>query len=107
MPPFQVSATDKDAGPNGTVTYNVTSDYFTIDSSTGRITSRKVLDREAVAKHTVIVSALDGGSPAKVSKIFKYGRKLFMKRTRHNFNGYNFHILRLFHSVPERFNTLM
>ena len=66
---FQVAASDTDAGINGTVRYNTSSKYFTIDQNTGRIVSKEVLDREKIAAHTVIVTAVDGGSPAKVRNV--------------------------------------
>lgn len=63
---FQVSATDNDAGINGTIVYNISSHFFTIDANNGRILTTVSLDREQIARHTIIVSATDGGVPAKV-----------------------------------------
>ena len=63
---IQVSASDKDVGINGTVRYNISGNYFSIDHNNGKITNKETLDREKITKHTVIVIAFDGGNPAKV-----------------------------------------
>eukprot|EP00795_Rhopilema_esculentum_P002535 gene2535-730_t len=65
----QVFATDKDLGVNGTIRYNMSSEFFSIDTTNGKITTKLSLDRENVSKHTLIVTAFDGGSPAKNSAV--------------------------------------
>ena len=81
---FQVSASDSDAGINGTVRYNMSSKYFSIDQNTGRIVNKEALDREKVAKHTVIVTAVDGGNPVKVcQETFSWGGGHFDRLTNH------------------------
>ena len=62
----QVDAIDKDLGYNGSVTYNLSSEYFSINSKDGKIISKVSLDREIISRHTLIVTARDGGQPAKV-----------------------------------------
>lgn len=69
---LQVSASDKDAGINGTVRYNISGVYFSIDQNNGKITNKETLDREKIAKHTVIITAFDGGSPVKVRILFAF-----------------------------------
>lgn len=65
---LQVSATDGDAAPSGTVSYSITSgsgsSYFSIASSTGIITSSASIDYETNSFFTLIVQAADGGTPS-------------------------------------------
>uniref|UniRef100_A0A8C5P376 Protocadherin Fat 2 n=1 Tax=Jaculus jaculus TaxID=51337 RepID=A0A8C5P376_JACJA len=62
---FQVSATDKDLGTNGTVTYAFAEDYayFRIDPYVGDITLKKPFDYQALNKYRLKVIAKDGGTP--------------------------------------------
>ena len=64
-----VSATDNDgSAPNNDVFYLITSggnDKFKIDSKTGEITTIGDIDREARARYSLVVEAVDKGSPAK------------------------------------------
>ncbi|EHB10682.1 Protocadherin Fat 2 [Heterocephalus glaber] len=62
---FQVSATDKDLGANGTVTYAFTEDYtyFRIDPYVGDISLKKPFDYQALNKYRLKVIARDGGTP--------------------------------------------
>ncbi|OWF41551.1 Protocadherin Fat 4 [Mizuhopecten yessoensis] len=60
----QVTATDGDSSTFGTVAYSISSgdgaSYFTIDSSTGIITSTAVIDYEVNIIFSMIVQAVDG-----------------------------------------------
>uniref|UniRef100_A0A8C9VBP1 Protocadherin-16 n=1 Tax=Scleropages formosus TaxID=113540 RepID=A0A8C9VBP1_SCLFO len=66
---LQVTARDKDQGPNGDVQYSILqgygthSDWFTIDSTTGIITTATQLDYETDPKPSLIVVARDAGRP--------------------------------------------
>ena len=62
----KVSAVDRDAGENGRVQYNLTSDSFVIDSSSGIIKSTKELDHELKPSYVLLVTAMDNGNPRKV-----------------------------------------
>lgn len=61
-----VTATDKDIGANGVITYSIISgnngNKFSIDSTTGKLTA-KTLDRETQARYELTISAYDHGSP--------------------------------------------
>ncbi|CAG9579028.1 unnamed protein product [Danaus chrysippus] len=61
-----VTATDKDIGANGVITYSISSgnngNKFTIDATTGKLTA-KTLDRETQAKYDLTIVAYDHGSP--------------------------------------------
>ncbi|KAG8509268.1 Protocadherin Fat 2 [Galemys pyrenaicus] len=63
---LQVSATDRDTGPNGAVTYAFVEDYpyFRLDPYLGDISLRKPLDHQALDKYRLEVVARDGGAPA-------------------------------------------
>uniref|UniRef100_A0AAR2L9B7 Protocadherin-16 n=1 Tax=Pygocentrus nattereri TaxID=42514 RepID=A0AAR2L9B7_PYGNA len=64
-----VSATDRDQGTNGQVTYGgVTVEGFLISPDTGVISLTKVLDREQQDHYTVTVYAKDGGMPPNFAK---------------------------------------
>lgn len=64
-----VSATDRDQGSNGHVTYGgVAEDGFVINPATGVITTTKELDREQQDHHTLTVYARDGGLPPNFAK---------------------------------------
>lgn len=66
---LQVTARDKDQGPNGDVRYsllkakNSHSDWFSIDPVTGIITTATVLDFESEPAPSITVIATDGGRP--------------------------------------------
>ncbi|KAK0133503.1 Protocadherin-16 [Merluccius polli] len=64
-----VSATDRDQGSNGHVTYGgVTEEGFVINPITGVITTTRELDREVQDRYTLTVYARDGGLPANFAK---------------------------------------
>ena len=61
-----VTATDKDEGSNGLISYHLQppSQYFDIDSVTGMIKTKRKFDRESSAQaYSLVVNATDGGSP--------------------------------------------
>uniref|UniRef100_A0A8C6IRE2 Uncharacterized protein n=1 Tax=Melopsittacus undulatus TaxID=13146 RepID=A0A8C6IRE2_MELUD len=62
---FQVSATDKDIGDNGAITYSLAEDYkyFWIDPSLGDISLKQPLDYQASNKYNLRVIAKDKGEP--------------------------------------------
>ncbi|XP_040282633.1 protocadherin-16 [Bufo bufo] len=61
----RVSATDRDAGQNGRVTYRLPAQEtdFTIHPHTGELSVRRSLDREHQATYQLLVTAQDGGAP--------------------------------------------
>ncbi|XP_056408915.1 protocadherin-16 [Hyla sarda] len=61
----RVSATDRDAGQNGRVTYRLPAQEtdFTIHPHTGELSVRRSLDRENQATYQLLVIAQDGGAP--------------------------------------------
>lgn len=85
MPFYVVSASDRDSGKSGTVTYRLSSggsippsntnlitsnsissasnNLFNIDSRTGHLTLSHHLDFETSQRHTLIVTATDQGEP--------------------------------------------
>ncbi|XP_076130098.1 protocadherin-16 [Alosa pseudoharengus] len=64
-----VSATDRDQGTNGHVTYGgVSEEGFTINPETGVITVTEALDREQQDHYTLTVYAKDGGMPPNFAK---------------------------------------
>uniref|UniRef100_A0A8C3UYE4 FAT atypical cadherin 2 n=1 Tax=Catharus ustulatus TaxID=91951 RepID=A0A8C3UYE4_CATUS len=62
---FQVSATDKDVGDNGAVTYSFAEEYkyFRIDPYLGDISLKRPLDYQALNKYNLRVIAKDKGEP--------------------------------------------
>ena len=66
---LQVTARDKDQGPNGDVRYSLVkdpdthSDWFSVDPLTGVITTAAALDFESEPKPSVLVVATDNGRP--------------------------------------------
>ncbi|XP_029027438.1 protocadherin-16-like [Betta splendens] len=64
---LQVTARDKDQGPNGDISYSILqgaySKWFTIDSGTGIITTLSQLDYEMNPNPSITVVATDGGRP--------------------------------------------
>ncbi|KAG7484455.1 hypothetical protein MATL_G00049540 [Megalops atlanticus] len=64
-----VSASDRDQGANGQVTYGgIAEDGFVINPVTGVISTTKALDREVQDRYTLTVYAKDGGLPPNFSK---------------------------------------
>ncbi|XP_068122568.1 protocadherin-16 [Hyperolius riggenbachi] len=61
----RVSASDRDAGQNGRVTYRLPSQEtdFSIHPHTGELSVRQSLDREHQATYQLLVIAQDGGAP--------------------------------------------
>jgi len=66
--PLVVHATDADAGPNALLTYSiadaVAQDVFEIDSATGAVRTKVVLDREVRAVYEFTVCVHDSGTPS-------------------------------------------
>ncbi|XP_061538054.1 LOW QUALITY PROTEIN: protocadherin-16-like [Phycodurus eques] len=66
---LQVTARDKDQGPNGDISYSILrdkgafADWFSIDAITGIITTLSQLDYEKNPNPSVTVMATDGGRP--------------------------------------------
>ncbi|XP_072315573.1 protocadherin-16-like [Eucyclogobius newberryi] len=66
---LQVTARDKDQGPNGDINYSILQDpdgyssWFSIDSVTGIITTLSQLDYEKNPYPSIAVMATDGGKP--------------------------------------------
>uniref|UniRef100_A0A8C5MXL6 Protocadherin-16 n=1 Tax=Leptobrachium leishanense TaxID=445787 RepID=A0A8C5MXL6_9ANUR len=61
----KISATDRDAGQNGRVTYRLATQEtdFQIHTHTGEVSTRRSLDRELQATYQLLVIAQDGGAP--------------------------------------------
>ncbi|XP_059502894.1 protocadherin-16-like isoform X2 [Stegostoma tigrinum] len=72
---LQVTATDKDEGSNGEVVYSITSnanshsEWFTIDQTTGVITTAATLDYETDPIPRLVVTATDRGNPPMFSSV--------------------------------------
>ena len=67
---ISISASDIDAGNNGTVRYMIKKDEhnaFQIDSTSGEIKTKRNLDRETEDKYELIIEAYDLGSPKPLS----------------------------------------
>jgi hypothetical protein len=72
---YVVSATDRDSGKSGTITYrlsnnnnnnsnsSISGNLFSIDSTTGYLTLSQHLDYETSQRHTLVVTATDSGEP--------------------------------------------
>ncbi|TKS80796.1 Protocadherin-16 Protein dachsous -like protein 1 [Collichthys lucidus] len=62
-----VSATDRDSGPNGRLSYRFLHPdrHFQINSHTGEISTRTILDREQQSSYQLVVVVQDGGSPSR------------------------------------------
>ena len=65
-----LTATDRDNGDNGRVTYSIlqtvmdeSKDVFALDSSSGMVKLKKPMDREKIAEHVLYIKAQDNGSP--------------------------------------------
>ena len=62
LPSYQVNATEPDTGLSTGITYNIVvgpTDRFSINPSSGVITTTAVLDREAVPRYILTVEARD------------------------------------------------
>lgn len=63
---LKMNATDPDAGNNGTVSYSITGGnthgWFQIDTQSGLVTTVTTMDREAVAKVLLTITAQDHGN---------------------------------------------
>ncbi|XP_053934824.1 protocadherin-16 isoform X2 [Cuculus canorus] len=69
-PVLQVSATDRDLGANGEVTYGgLSGGLFSIHPQTGLIVTTRPLDREEQEHHVLMVYARDAGLPPNLSKV--------------------------------------
>lgn len=56
-------AEDQDEGGNGEVRYSLKSDVFLVDPYSGWVTTLTPLDRESTPRHTILLTAVDGGHP--------------------------------------------
>ncbi|CAG5120721.1 unnamed protein product, partial [Candidula unifasciata] len=70
MSVITITATDPDIGEAGTLTYKMeanedlrSSDMFVINSSSGLIKTKQVLDRETMSKHSFTIYATDNAQP--------------------------------------------
>ncbi len=97
------TALDRDQGLNGTIEYTfdpqVYSDYpgfFQLDANTGRITTRKSLDREEYDSFTLILMAKDRGNPPQSSSV-----QIFINVTDQNDNSPVFYPLHYYARVEE------
>ncbi|CAG9785812.1 unnamed protein product [Diatraea saccharalis] len=66
---YAAKATDADEGRNGQVTYHLVSatgpsNTFAVNSQHGLVTILRSLDYENLVRHTLVISAKDGGSPS-------------------------------------------
>ena len=70
---LDASATDADIGPNGEITYSLSSSIpplpFTIDPSTGAVSTNSTLDREEIDMYEFEVIARDNGEPIMSSTV--------------------------------------
>ena len=66
----QVMAVDPDNGKNGTVEYEINDEmsFFTINSTTGYLSTNRSFDRESNDTYVVTVVALDQGNPPETAK---------------------------------------
>lgn len=63
----KLTATDRDSGSNGKITYSLVNDAnstFSIESDTGLIKTALMLDRETQEYYDLIIQAVDGGRPS-------------------------------------------
>ncbi|XP_042896981.1 protocadherin-like wing polarity protein stan isoform X2 [Parasteatoda tepidariorum] len=60
-----VEASDGDVGENSRITYSMDEDVpeFRIDPATGAIVTTRLLNREEMTGYTIVVTAMDNGSP--------------------------------------------
>ena len=69
---FTISATDRDSGVNGEVTFTLAPLHglgypFVLDPHSGQLKVNTALRREVIANYSLMVTATDGGSPPKSS----------------------------------------
>ena len=66
----KVEANDRDLGKNSEIEYSLvnSTDYFVIDSKTGKIHNIVTLDREKISIHYVQVQASDNGNPRQIRR---------------------------------------
>ena len=57
-----VSATDLDSTSNADISYTVNAIEFTMDATTGRLTTSTALDREFQSSYTIEICASDQGT---------------------------------------------
>ena len=71
---YTVTADDKDTGVNAELFYEISvgvgSDKFTINPSTGSVSTTMNLDRESASSYTIAILAKDKGSPSLTSQPF-------------------------------------
>ncbi|XP_050549134.1 cadherin-related tumor suppressor [Daktulosphaira vitifoliae] len=64
FPLVEVKATDADSGYNGKIRYFLKdTEFFLIDSTTGKIHLTRSLDREMQSEHMITIVAMDSGMP--------------------------------------------
>ncbi|KAK6187125.1 hypothetical protein SNE40_005217 [Patella caerulea] len=69
-PIITITATDKDMGENGRITYSLRGtdlDVFNLNSATGEIRLNKILDYETQTEYPIILVARDNGQPSRES----------------------------------------
>ncbi|XP_051882334.1 protocadherin-16 [Pristis pectinata] len=70
---FTIKATDKDSGENGRVEYGIVegdpSGHFSIDRSSGVLSTNTGLDRESMSLYTLTIVAWDQGKPQRSSSV--------------------------------------
>jgi len=68
---MQFTATDCDSGDNSLLEYSVSggNGHFTINSTTGHLTTNAVLDREDISFYNLVITAADHGMPSLNSSI--------------------------------------
>ena len=68
---MQFTATDCDSGSNSLLEYSVSGGnrHFTINSTTGHLTTNAVLDREDISFYNLVITAADHGMPSLNSSI--------------------------------------
>ena len=57
-----VSATDLDSTSNADISYTVDATEFTMDATTGRLTTSTALDRESQSSYNIQICASDQGT---------------------------------------------
>jgi len=99
---YVAQAQDNDSGINARLRYTISADngddvsWFQIDSTSGQITLRRLLDRESSATHRITVSASDAGTPSRRASMTLVVSVLDVNDNRPVFNsdGYAFRVLR-------------
>ncbi|XP_021374629.1 protocadherin Fat 3-like [Mizuhopecten yessoensis] len=67
-----VNATDQDTGLNAEISYSIISSYFSVNEKTGKITTKKKLDRESIASYNIQLLARDNGQPSLTTQTTVY-----------------------------------